>query len=121
MISQIVVIAILVLCSAAAVFLIVRKLRRGGGCCGEHDQAVQRVRISDRNKSHYPYSMDLRISGMTCSNCAVRIENALNSSPGIWAAVDKNTNSARVLSKEEQDPELIRSVIAKAGYSAEIV
>lgn len=97
----------------------VKKFRKGGGCCGEHEQAKKRVSVKDKNKSHYPYSVDLKIKGMTCQNCARRVENALNTLDGIWAKVDLNSNTAHILLKQETDKKELCRMIASAGYVAE--
>ena len=51
---------IIVLLLAAAVgygiYSFVHHLRCGGGCCGEHEAAAKKVRVADRNCSHYPPS-----------------------------------------------------------------
>lgn len=116
---EIVIIILLADAIAWAVIRIVKKSKRGGGCCGEHEAAEKSVAIKDKNKSHYPYCVDLSISGMICSNCAKRVENALNSIEGAWATVDKNTNTAHVLTKQTPDIRLLCGAVAKAGYVAE--
>ena len=114
-----VIIIILFTVIAFGTYHTIKKFRKGGGCCGEHEAAEKQISVKDKNKSHYPYSVDLKISGMTCQNCAKRIENALNSLDGIWAKVDLNSNSAHILMKQETDIKQLCSVIAKTGYSAE--
>lgn len=106
---------------AWAVRKIVRKARRGGGCCGEHEDAVRGVAVKDRDRSRYPHAVDLKISGMTCSNCARRVEGALNSLDGTWASVDKNADTAHVLLKQEPDVALLCAAVARVGYLAEIL
>lgn len=101
---------------AWAVYHTVQKSRKGGGCCGEHE-TVKRISVSDRNKSHYPYQVELQISGMTCENCARRVENALNGIDGVWAKVDLGSRRARVLMKTEPDEKRIRETVSAAGYA----
>lgn len=96
-----------------------RKLSRG--CCGAGGDAVKRHRVSDRNKSHYPYELTLYIGGMSCQNCAVRVENALNAIDGVWASVDLKKSQAVVRTKEEPDAALLCREVAAAGYRAERV
>ena len=58
------------------------------------------------------------ISGMTCQACAISVEKALESVPGVREAeVNFGSRSARVL----RDPETaqgaaLRSAVTKAGY-----
>ncbi len=80
--------AVLVLACIYGGYAYVKKLRAGGGCCGPHEAAEKKVRVADRDKSHYPYTAVLRVDGMTCSNCVRRVENALNRLDGVWAEAD---------------------------------
>ena len=100
-----------------ALWRIVQKSRKGGGCCGEHEAAEKKVPVADRNKSHYPYALSLQIGGMTCANCARRVENALNSLDGVWASVDIDDHSARVLCKTRPEEAAIREAVRQAGYT----
>lgn len=105
---------------AAAVFWallhIRKKARRGGGCCGEHEEAEKRRRVSDRNPFHYPYSVELKIGGMTCENCARRVENALNAMDGVWAKADISAHKAAVRLKQPPDEATLSRAVAGAGY-----
>lgn len=114
--TVIIILLILVLVSAAAVT--VRKFRRGGGCCGEHEAEIKKT-AGKISRKQYPYLTELRIHGMTCINCARRVETALNALDGIRASVDLNSGKAKIFSRQPADEKLLRSVIAKAGYTAE--
>ena len=100
-----------------AVFRVIRKSQKGGGCCGEHEAAPKRLPVEDRIKSHYPHKVILQIGGMTCENCAIRVENALNVLPGTWAKVDIADKKATVLLKEEPDIKQLRRAVSGAGYT----
>lgn len=80
--------ALLSLVFVYAIYSYVRKLRQGGGCCGGHEPAEKKVKVADRDKRHYPYTVTLTVDGMTCGNCVRRVENALNRLDGVWAEVD---------------------------------
>lgn len=99
-----------------AIILVRRRQTQGSACCGDRGQAVARTRVADRNKAHYPYETTLNIGGMTCDNCAARVENALNELPGTWATVSIATHTAVVRSKEAQDLDQVRAAVAHAGY-----
>jgi len=77
-----VVVIVLLVVVAFAVYGTVRRIRHGSSCCGERTPAEKKVKVKDRNKSSYPFVYRLKIDGMYCSNCARRIENALNSMDG---------------------------------------
>lgn len=115
MTEAIIIIAVAVVI-ALAVSHTVKKAQKGGGCCGEHEAAEKKVRVSDRNKSHYPYITELKIGGMTCENCSRRVENALNSLDGVWAAVDIGSRRATVRTKKKPDVNELRRAVMNAGY-----
>ncbi|MBQ8953570.1 MAG: heavy-metal-associated domain-containing protein, partial [Clostridia bacterium] len=54
--------------------------------------------------------------GMTCENCARRVENALNALEGVWATVRIDTHTARVRCKTEPDEAALRGAVTGAGY-----
>lgn len=54
------------------------RILHGSSCCGERDAPTAKVRVHDKNKSHYPYTYELTVDGMHCSNCTRHVENALN-------------------------------------------
>ena len=91
--------------------------KRGSACCGEREEAVAKTPVADKNKSHYPHHVDMSIGGMTCENCARRVENALNSLPGTWAKVDISGKKASILLKNEPDEGVLRQAVTSAGYS----
>ena len=110
------------ICAVLAVLAVVGVLsyrkRLKSGCCGAADgKAVKKVRVADKNRSHYPYRAVLRIDGMTCENCTRRVENALNSEEGLWARVDLAAGSALVQSRHPLSEERLRLVIGREGYT----
>ena len=42
----------------------------------------KRLRPPDRELSHYPYAWRIKIDGMSCKRCALRIENAFHEKDG---------------------------------------
>ena len=111
-----VLIAALIVLVALGVWQAARRLRKGGGCCGEREPAPKRTPVVDRNRSHYPCEVMLDIGGMTCDNCARRVENALNALEGVWAVVRVDTHTARVRLKEAPDEAALRAAVSGAGY-----
>ena len=105
---------------AAALVLVLRKAKRGGGCCGEHEEAVQLRRKADRNHRHYPHRMTMEIGGMTCENCARRVQNALNTVDGVLASVRIDTKTADIRLKQmpaEEELRALREAVRSAGYT----
>ena len=100
-----------------AVVTAARRFRRGSECCGEHGASVKRIRVRDRNPSHYPYAVTLTVGGMVCENCAAKVENALNALGGVWASVDQGTGRAVVRAVTPPDEDALREAVRKAGYA----
>ncbi len=95
---------------AGAIILLIsmmkNKLLHGGSCCGGHEAPEPKVKVADKNISHYDYHYEAAIEGMVCSNCATKVENALNRNEGIYAKADLGNKKAvihakRALRKEE--------------------
>lgn len=97
-----VVLVLLTLCVCFGIRSYAKKLRQGGGCCGEREPAEKKVRVADRNRSHYPYHAVLKIDGMVCANCARRVENAINRMDGYWAEADVAGARAKRARKESR-------------------
>lgn len=115
MVDALLVVAIVV-AVVAAVVVARRRARQGSACCGEREAAPARVRVRDRNASHYPYQTELKIGGMTCETCAIKVENALNGLPGTWASVNIGSHAARVRTKDAPDVDALRTAVREAGY-----
>ncbi len=63
-------------------------------------------------------SVELAITGMTCSTCASRIERKLNRVPGVHATVNYATESAHIdLDSDIPVADLVR-VVEQTGYAA---
>lgn len=90
-----------------------KKISRG--CCGSGDEGtVKKKKVEDKNKSHYPYLVDLTVDGIVCENCSRRIENSLNSLEGIWATAENNRHIL-VRMKYPVDNKELRQAVAAAG------
>ena len=99
-----------------AVFHTIQKSKKGGGCCGEHEETEKRIKVKDRNVRNYPYTTELTVGGMTCDNCARRVENALNGMKDTWAVVRIDNSRAVVRTKDIPDEKQIRETVRQAGY-----
>lgn len=97
-----------------------RHFRRAfrSGCCGsDGGPAPKRIRVRDRDLSHYPYEKILNIDGMTCQNCVTHVQNALNSLDGVYSRVNLGHRKAMVHMKAELPDAVLRQAVAKAGYT----
>lgn len=109
---------------AAFVLLGARHYRRvmRAGCCGsDADPTVKKMRVSDRNVRHYPYRKELDVEGMTCGNCAAKVQNALNTLDGVYAKVDLSQKRATVRMRTELPDQLLRSAVVDSGYAVKSI
>lgn len=110
----IIIIAVLAIIIIAVAVNYRKKLSQG--CCGAGGDAVEKAAPSDKDISDYPYQYTIAIEGMTCKNCAARIENRFNQTEGYFAKVNLRKNNALVHTKEEVTDGDLKSIVAKAGY-----
>ena len=95
------VLAIIVVCT---ILSIRKRIKYGSACCGTRDAAPKKI-------------YTLTVDGMHCSNCALRVENALNSKEGVWASVKLENNTVLVRSKNQLEWAEISKIISDAGYT----
>ena len=87
------------------------------GCCGSGDGAEKKIPPVDGNPAHYPYRYELHIDGMSCKNCARRIQNAFHKQDGFYAAVDFRKKTALVRTKQPVEESALRETVTRSGYS----
>ena len=76
---------------------------------------------ASRSQARGAGHVDLALEGMTCVACAARIEKTLNRLPGVDAAVNFATESARVdYDRAHVDTAALLAAVAKAGYAAHV-
>lgn len=85
------------------------------GCCGAGGDAAKKIKVADKNKSHYPYSAVLTVDGMMCAACETRVENALNVIDGVWAKASSSDGKVSVLMKNPVDIETFRKAVNDLG------
>ena len=90
----------------------------GKSCCsdGASGKKAKKVVVTDTDPSHYPYSDELLIGGMSCDGCAQNVENAINALDGVWATVTYADHTARVRSKRPVDRDTLETAVRGAGY-----
>lgn len=109
------IIILLAVLAAAAAASYVKKL--SSGCCGAGGDKEKKILPQDTDISSYPYLCRVGIEGMTCKNCAMRIENVFNKREGFYASVDFKNNTAEIRTKNPPTDFEIRSTIVGLGYS----
>lgn len=90
--------------------------RSKNGCCGSGGDDIKKIKVADKNISHYPYSATLEVDGMTCNNCKKRIENAFNSESGVFSIVDLSKKQVVIHMKEKLEEEKLKDIVRKTGY-----
>ena len=100
-----------------AVYASVQKFRgkAKSSCCGT-PESVQVKKVSDTDKSHYPYKYRISIDGMMCSGCAANVENAINAMGDTWAHVELGRHRADVLAKNTKTEDDFRDALRKTSY-----
>ena len=90
----------------------------GKSCCsdGTSGKKAKKVVVADTDASHYPYTDELLIGGMSCDGCAQSVANALNALDGVWATVTYADRTARVRSMRPIDRGVLESAVRDAGY-----
>lgn len=106
---------------AAGMFFGLRRIAasaHGKSCCsdGTSGKKAKKVVVVDTDVSHYPYSSELLIGGMSCDGCAQNVTNALNALDGVWATVTYADHTARVRSKNPIDLDALEAAVKDAGY-----
>ncbi len=65
---------------------------------------------------------ELRVTGMTCGHCEMRVSNALRDVPGVKDAMaDHKTGRAVVTTDREVPVDALIAAVERAGYEAEPV
>ena len=98
-----------------AVTRTVLRARKGSACCGEHAPIEKKAAVHGR-LSDYPYRVTLDIGGMTCNQCARKVENALNCLDGVRSHVRIANHTALVCCKSQPDEAALRTAVSNAGY-----
>jgi len=115
--TSIIIVAVAALLVIYAVWGTVQKIRgkAKSSCCGGKE-AKPLKKVSDTDKSHYPYKYELLVENMKCSGCAVNVENAINSMDGCWGRVNLGKKTCEVLAKSQYGIEDFRDALKGTSY-----
>lgn len=115
--NNVVITIVIVLVIALFAVLVIRGYlkKMNSGCCGTAGEQVKRVKVKDRDKSHYPYVVRLDVDGMVCGNCGARIENELNALEGVWATADVGAKLVTVRMKQPLEDNVLRNTVNSIG------
>ena len=81
------------------------------------EKSPKRIKVKDKDLSHYPHQCTMKVDGMSCGNCAVRVENVLNAMEGVWARVDLEAGEAQVYMKQKYEDKALKDAVKAAGYT----
>lgn len=109
--SNFIIIAVLAVAIAAGIKETIKHFKGEGGCCGGGSTVKSRKKLDKVVKTR-----TVTIEGMTCENCANRVEWALADTEGLVGKVNLKKNTATVSMDREVSDETITAVIEKAGY-----
>lgn len=109
------VVVVLIIAAFAAVVVRGYLKKLNSGCCGTAGEQVKRVKVKDRDKSHYPHVARLAVDGMVCGACGARIENELNALEGVWASADVSAKTVTVRMKQPVEDALLRETVNSIG------
>ena len=71
-------------------------------------------------KSKAVGTTELRVTGMTCGHCEMRVSNALKNMPGVKdATADLKVGRAVVTTEREVPVDALIAAVKQAGYDAE--
>ncbi len=108
----------LIIIAILAIILILAVLRtikhfKGGGCCSNGSTTIR-----DKKTLTAPVigEKTLTIEGMSCENCEIRVENALNRLDGVLAKVRWKKKIASVSYSAEISDETLRKTVEDLGY-----
>lgn len=87
------------------------------GCCGTGGDN-EKTDIHNPDLSGFKYRYTVKIGGMSCKNCAARIEKAFNRE-GVYAQVDFINGTAQFFSETPVSEISFRQKIISLGYSVE--
>lgn len=84
-----------------------------GGCCGSNGSTIREKKVLAEPVIR---KRRLRIAGMKCENCQIRVENGLNRLDGVLCRVNLRRRTAEVSMTEDLPDELLSAVVEKLGY-----
>lgn len=107
-----IIVGILLVILMVAIFR-VKKHFKGGGCCGSGSNTIRDKKTLTAPKLGEKV---MTIEGMSCENCEIRVENALNRLDGAACKVIWKKKTAVVSYSAEVSNELLKATVEKMGY-----
>ena len=115
--ANVIIILIIIFMMGIGIRHMYRMIRYGSSCCGSGEVMEKKIRVKDRNRTHYPFSYRIKVDGMVCGGCARRVENIFNSNDGLWGRVDLERKEVTILSKREMRAEELERMLSGTPYT----
>ena len=112
-VSNIIIIAIIVVILFFAVKNSIPHFKGQGSCCGGGSASK---RIKPKKLTTVVANKRIRIDGMVCDNCAARVANALNSLEAVNAKVNRSRREAVVKLGKNIDDDELKATVEDLGY-----
>ena len=110
-----IILILLILICIFSVKSYIKKLAHG--CCGTgDDEKSSEIKAA---LSEYKYKYTVKVGGMSCKNCAAKIENVFNRKDGLYAKADFENGTAEIYSNAEVSEFTVRQTVVGLGYSVE--
>ena len=110
--ANVIIVGILLLVIVFAL-LRAKKHFKGGGCCGSAGNTIRDKKALSEPKIGEKI---MTIEGMTCENCEIRVENALNRLDGVACKVNLRKKTATVSYSTEVSNAQLTAVVERMGY-----
>ena len=111
-----IILILLILICIFSVKSYIKKLAHG--CCGTGDDDEKSSETkADLSECKYKYTV--KVGGMSCKNCAAKIENVFNRKDGLYAKADFENGTAEIYSNAEVSEFTVRQTVVGLGYSVE--
>ena len=110
-----IILILLILICIFSVKSYIKKLAHG--CCGTGDDEKSSETKADLSECKYKYTV--KVGGMSCKNCAAKIENVFNRKDGLYAKADFENGTAEIYSNAEVSEFTVRQTVVGLGYSVE--
>lgn len=115
--SNLIVIAVLLVIVAWAVKESAKHLHGEGGCCGggscEHSAKPEKKKLD----GPVLHSYDFQVEGMHCEHCVAKVSSAINAIDGAAADVSLWKKHAHVDCDRDVAPATIIAAVAREGYA----
>lgn len=115
--SNLIVIAVLLVIVAWAVKESAKHLHGEGGCCG--GGSCERSAKPEKKKLDGPvlHSYDFEVEGMHCEHCVAKVTSVINAIDGAAADVSLRKKHAHVDCDRDIAPATIIAAVAREGYA----